>query len=215
MKQVASSRIFNIGLLLEDVYQEHNASAILRSCDALGFSNVHTIENNNQFKINPEISMGADKWLVINRIRSNKSSASADYLKKLKSKGVRIAATSLNDKSINIQDLNLKDPLLLIFGTELNGISDSAISQADVSVKLPMHGFTQSYNVSVSVAMSLQIIRYKLQPQFKVSKIKIDALLAYWMLKNSKYASSAMNQKNFDSKELIHKLKEFLLFQHE
>ena len=84
MKEVANERIFSIGLLLEDVYQEHNASAILRSCDALGFSNVHTIENYNQLKVNPEISMGADKWLVINRISDQSKSASADHLKNLK-----------------------------------------------------------------------------------------------------------------------------------
>ena len=215
MKEVANERIFNIGLLLEDVYQEHNASAILRSCDALGFSNVHTIENYNQLKVNPEISMGADKWLVMNQISDQSKSASADHLKKLKKLGFTIAATSLNEKSVHIENLDLKKPLLLVFGTELNGISDSAISEADVTVKLPMYGFTQSYNVSVSVAMSLQLIRQKVQPQFTTSKIKRDALLAYWMLSNSRYAVTAMNQKKFDSKELVTKLKEFILFHHE
>ena len=215
MKEVANERIFNIGLLLEDVYQEHNASAILRSCDALGFSNVHTIENYNQLKVNPEISMGADKWLVINRISDQRKSASADHLKKLKRLGFTIAATSLNEKSIHIENLDFKKPLLLVFGTELNGISDSAISEADVTVKLPMYGFTQSYNVSVSVAMSLQLIRQKVQPQYSASKIKRDALLAYWMLSNNRYAVTAMNQKKFDSKELVTKLKDFILFHHE
>ena len=215
MKDVANERIFNIGLLLEDVYQEHNASAILRSCDALGFSNVHTIENYNQLKVNPEISMGADKWLVMNRISDKGESASADHLKKLKRLGFTIAATSLNEKSIHIENLDFKKPLLLVFGTELNGISDSAISEADVTVKLPMYGFTQSYNVSVSVAMSLQLIRQKVQPQYSASKIKRDALLAYWMLSNNRYAVTAMNQKKFDSKELVTKLKDFILFHHE
>lgn len=215
MKQVANARIFSIGLLLEDVYQEHNASAILRSCDALGFSNVHTIENHNQLKVNPEISMGADKWLVMNRIGDQRESASADYLRKLKGLGFTIAATSLDVKSVHLEDLDLKKPLLLIFGTELNGISDSAISEADVTVKLPMYGFTQSYNVSVSVAMSLQFIRQKIQPQYSASKIKRDALLAYWMLSNSRYATTAMNQKKIDSKELFTKLKDFILFHHE
>ena len=215
MKEVANERIFNIGLLLEDVYQEHNASAILRSCDALGFSNVHTIENYNQLKVNPEISMGADKWLVMNQISDQGKSASADHLKKLKKLGFTIAATSLNEKSVHIENLDLKKPLLLVFGTELNGISDSAISEADVTVKLPMYGFTQSYNVSVSVAMSLQLIRQKVQPQYSASKIKRDALLAYWMLSNNRYAVTAMNQKKFDSKELVTKLKDFILFHHE
>ena len=215
MKEVANERIFSIGLLLEDVYQEHNASAILRSCDALGFSNVHTIENYNQLKVNPEISMGADKWLVINRISDQSKSASADHLKKFKRLGFTIAATSLNEKSVHIEDLDFEKPLLLVFGTELNGISDSATSEADVTVKLPMYGFTQSYNVSVSVAMSLQLIRQKVQPQYSASKIKRDALLAYWMLSNSRYAVTAMNQKKFDSKELVTKLKEFILYHHE
>ena len=203
MKEVANERIFSIGLLLEDVYQEHNASAILRSCDALGFSNVHTIENYNQLKVNSEISMGADKWLVINRISDQSKSASADHLKKLKRLGFTIAATSLNEKSVHIEDLDFKKPLLLVFGTELNGISDSAISEADVTVKLPMYGFTQSYNVSVSVAMSLQLIRQTVQPQYSASKIKRDALLAYWMLSNSRYAVTAMNQKNLTVKNLL------------
>lgn len=215
MKEVANERIFSIGLLLEDVYQEHNASAILRSCDALGFSNVHTIENYNQLKVNPEISMGADKWLVMNRISDKGESASADHLKELKRLGFTIAATSLNEKSVHIENLDFKKPLLLVFGTELNGISESAISEADVTVRLPMYGFTQSYNVSVSVAMSLQLIRQKVQPQNSTSKIKRDALLAYWMLSNSRYAVTAMNQKKFDSKELVTKLKEFILFHHE
>lgn len=215
MRQVANERVFSIGLVLEDVYQEHNASAILRSCDALGFSNVHTIEKYNELKINPEISMGADKWLVMNRIREQRESTSSDYFKKLKRLGFTIAATSLNERSIHLEELDLKKPLLLVFGTELNGISNSAISEADLTVKLPMYGFTQSYNVSVSVAMSLQLIRQNIEPQLTTSKIKQDALLAYWMLMNSRYATTAMDQKKFDSKELVTKLREFILFHHE
>jgi tRNA (guanosine-2'-O-)-methyltransferase len=155
IKQVLESRTRYLTVTVEDVYQSHNASAVLRTCDCFGIQDVHIIEGRNAFAVNPEIAMGASKWLTIHKYSaSEKGKGSA--IETLKKKGYRIVATTPHTKDQNLEEFDLaKGPAAFIFGTELNGISDEVKAQADEFIKIPMVGFTESFNISVSVAIVL------------------------------------------------------------
>ena len=157
-------KLFNSNLLnrtryitvaLEDIYQLHNASAILRTCDCLGIQDAHIIENNNQYQLNSEISLGAEQWLSIfkyNRSGNNTQKAIAS----LKKNGYRIVATSSHSKNTNLNAFDLsKGKVAFVFGTELSGITCTVEEMADELIKIPMYGFTESFNISVSAAILL------------------------------------------------------------
>lgn len=215
MKKVAQMRVFHVSLLLEDIYQEHNASAVLRSCDGLGFSNVHTLEQRNNLKLNTEIALGAEKWLVLNRMQASNQVTSQNQLEELKKKGLLIAATSLHERSIPISKLDLSKPTILVFGTELEGVTESTLECADIQVQLPMYGFTQSFNVSVSAALAMQTIRNEAEKiKMSNSPLKQESLIAYWLIRNLRYSKNTLKEKKIDSAMTESMLKEHLLYNH-
>jgi len=144
-----------ITVILEDIYQSHNASAVMRTCDCFGIQDVHIIENKNEYTLNPDVALGSTKWLSLQKY-SNKDFNTLDCFHQLKSEGYRIIATSPHKNDTLLEDLPLhKGKIALAFGTELEGLSPEAIENADEFVKIPMYGFTESYNISVSAAMIL------------------------------------------------------------
>ena len=163
MERVLSNRTRYFTVVLEDLFQPQNASAILRSCDCFGVQDVHIIENRNEFTINPEVVMGADKWLDVytyNTEINNTESA----LKSLKHKGYKIIATSPHTNDVNLEEFDYSDgKCAFVFGTELTGISQTVKDQADAFLKIPMYGFTESLNISVSVAIALHHLCYSLR----------------------------------------------------
>lgn len=152
-----------ITVVLEDIFQPQNASAVLRTCDCFGIQNVHVIENRNTFNIDTEVAMGASKWLSINKYSADPNN-SLKAIIKLKEQGYRIIATTphKNDKLLPYFDLS-KGKSALVFGSELNGISKIIQNEADEFLKIPMSGFTESFNISVSAA----IILYQLTQNLK------------------------------------------------
>lgn len=148
--------------MLEDIFQSHNASAVIRSSECFGIQDLHIVEQNNQFHANSDIALGASKWLDI-----QKHETTTKGIQQLKQQGYRIVAATLNDDSIPIQDLDVDQKTAVCFGTELAGLSEEAHQQADCFVKIPMVGFTQSFNISVSVALML----FSLTEKLRASKI--------------------------------------------
>jgi tRNA (guanosine-2'-O-)-methyltransferase len=155
IEDVVSKRTRHIAVVLEDVFHSQNASALLRTCDCLGIQNVYTIENNSVFSVNQEIAKGSSKWLTIERFNKqidNKYSA-VSSLKKI---GYRIVATSPTLGNIKFEDFPIcKTKTAIIFGNELNGVSDELINMADECLSIPMFGFTESYNISVCAGIIL------------------------------------------------------------
>jgi len=148
------NRTRHITVVLENLFQPHNAAAVLRSCDCFGVQDVHIIENFNKYEPNKEIDMGSSKWL--NTIKYSKTeNNTTECIQALKAKGYKIVATTPHTNDCMIEDLPLNQPIALLFGTELTGLTDEALEQADAYVRLPMYGFTESYNISVSVALAL------------------------------------------------------------
>jgi tRNA (guanosine-2'-O-)-methyltransferase len=145
-----------ITVVLEDIFQGHNASAVLRSCDCFGVQNVHTIENRNEFMVNSEIDMGASKWLTVNRYNDEKCTNTLDAINRLKADGYRIVATSPKPGNVKLDEFDItKGKAAIVFGTELTGISSVVEENADEFITIPMYGFTESFNISVSVAIIL------------------------------------------------------------
>lgn len=151
-----------ITVVLENLFQPHNASAVLRSCDGFGIQDIHIIENYNKYKPNREIDMGSSKWL--NTIKyKEKENNTVECIRHLKSKGYKIVATTPHENDCLIDDLPLDQPTALLFGTELTGLTKEALNEADAFVKIPMFGFTESFNISVSVALALYSVTQKMR----------------------------------------------------
>ena len=163
MQRVLAERTRHVTVVVEDIYQPHNASAVLRSCEIFGIQDVHAIENRNAFRPNGEVAMGAEKWVDVHPWNTASSDNTASCLAALREKGYQIAVTALRDDSIPLGDVPLDRPLAFVFGAEERGVTETALSMADMVVRIPMHGFTQSFNISVSVALCLYDLTTRLR----------------------------------------------------
>ncbi len=153
-KQVLQYRSKHITVVLEDIFQPHNASAVLRTCDLTGVLDVHIIENFNEYTVNPEVALGSSKWLNLN-IYNEQSNNTIPTFEKLRKEGYKIIATTPHKNSKSLENIDLSEKSAIVFGTELTGLSDIAIDNADEYLRIPMYGFTESYNISVSAALVL------------------------------------------------------------
>ena len=178
-----------ITIVLEDIYQLHNASAILRTCDCLGIQDAHIIENHNQYQLNSEITLGAEQWLSIYKY-NHSGNNTQKTISQLKKKGYRIVATSSHAKNANLESFDLtKGKVAFVFGTELSGITARVEEMADEFVKIPMYGFTESFNISVSAAIILYQISSKLRQSsidWKISHEELIDIKLDWLKKSIK-----------------------------
>ncbi len=159
--KVLEDRTRYITAVVEDIYQPHNASAVIRTCDCFGIQDLHIIENRNKYKVNPKVALGSGQWVnVIKHKEAENNSLSC--INHLKSKGYKIVATTPHTDK-NIYDLELNEPVALVFGNEKEGISDIIKDNADELVKIPMYGFTESFNISVSAALCMSLLIEKLR----------------------------------------------------
>ena len=182
METIIKDRTRHVSIVLEDIFQAHNANAIIRSAECFGIQDVHLIEEKNTFKVTSGIAMGSAKWVTTHRYKTT-----ADCFTSLKENGYRIVATTPHTKACYLEDLPLDKKLVLVFGTEHDGLSEYALQHADEFVKIPMVGFTESFNVSVSAGISLYHIMNALR---KISidwrlteEEKLDVMLA-WLRKS-------------------------------
>lgn len=168
IESLLQKRTRHITVVLEDIYQSLNASAILRTCDALGVQDVHCIEDRNPLDIKRNISQGASKWLTLSRYSQEQEEIESPLqhcIETLKKDNYTIVATSPH-ATMPIEKLPLDNKVALLFGTEQEGLTEQAVDYADQLVKIPMYGFVESFNVSVSVALCL----YDLTTRLRVSK---------------------------------------------
>ena len=169
---------------LEDIYQSQNASAVLRSCDAFGIQDVHIIEDKNQYQLNPMVTRGSSKWLSLHKY-SKGDNPSLAAINSLKEKGYRIVATSPHTEDTSLESFDLsKGKCALIFGTEHTGISSTVEENADEFLKIPMYGFVESFNISVSAAIILHYLTLRLRSvniSWQLSKEEQDSLLLQWL----------------------------------
>ena len=137
----------------EDLFDPHNISAVLRSCDGFGIQSAHIIEVNNPYRVSPGVAKGAAKWLDIER-----HTDTTHALRDLKYRGFAICCTTPHTDDTTPEELPLDRPVALVFGSEGPGITEAARAEADHFVRIPMYGFTESFNISVAAALTLQTI---------------------------------------------------------
>lgn len=193
-------RTKHLTVVLEDIYQPHNAAAVLRSCDCFGVQDVHVIENQNKFEANPDVELGSAKWITLNKYNS-KEENTADCIKILKQKGYKIVVTSPHKNDCSIEELDITNKSALFFGTEMRGATPVAFEQADAFVKIPMVGFTESLNISVSAAVTLYTLITRLKKssvEWHLSKEEENAVRLQW-LRNS-IPKSGLIEKDFLAK---------------
>ncbi len=150
-KEVLAQRTRHFTVVTEDVYQLHNTSAVMRSCDVFGIQDLHVVEERFGKRVDKEIAMGAQKWVDIHRFRSTK-----DCIQSLREKGYQIIATTPHDNSTLLHEFDVSKKSAFFFGQEKYGLSDEVMEHADGFLKIPMYGFTESLNISVSAAIILQ-----------------------------------------------------------
>ena len=157
-----NNRTRHITVVLEDIYQSQNASAVVRTCDCFGIQDVHVIVNNNAYVLNPRVVHGASKWVDIHQYNVEGENKSTTCINRLKEQGYKIVATSPNRKYPSIDDVKVNNKIALFFGTERKGLQSRTMEMADELVTIPMYGFTESFNLSVSAAICLKTIVSKL-----------------------------------------------------
>ena len=175
---VLSKRTRHFTVVTEDVYQLHNTSAVMRSCDVFGVQDLSIVEEIHSKRIDKEIAMGAQKWVNLHRYNSV-----ATCIDDLKSQGYQIVATSPHNQSVALHDFDVTKKSAFFFGKERDGLSQIVLDAADVSLKIPMYGFTESLNISVSAAIVLQHVVTKLKQSdvdWSLTKDEKNVLRILW-----------------------------------
>ncbi len=197
LQQVLDQRTRHLTVVLEDIFQPQNASAVLRTCDCFGVQDVHIIENANEYQINPDVVLGASKWLTISNYNTEAHNTAA-ALNHLKENGYRIVATSPHAPEDSFEAFDItKQKTALVFGTELTGISDVVKQNADEFLKIPMYGFTESFNISVSAALLLQQLMLQLRKSevnWQLTEQEKEKILVEWLLKTIKHSDKVLKR---------------------
>jgi len=183
-RRILGDRTRYITVLLEDIYQSQNASAVLRTCDCTGVQDVHIVEQHNEYEINRDVALGSNQWLSLHYYNTGTDNiaSAVDFLRK---QGYRIVATSPHRDGKTPESFDLEQgKAALLFGTELNGLTDRALGLADEYIQIPMVGFTESYNISVSAALVLYSLRKRLESsamEWKITEEEQNELLLHWL----------------------------------
>ncbi|MCS6832519.1 MAG: RNA methyltransferase [Flammeovirgaceae bacterium] len=157
-RKVVQQRTKHVTLVFENIHKAQNASAVIRSADCFGIQDIHFIEEKYQYAVNEDIVKGSSTWVDIYRHPTTQQAC--DFLHR---EGYKIAATTPHGECIDIDNLPVEEKIAILFGTELNGLSETALSRADYRVKIPMVGFTESFNLSASAAIILHVTTTKMR----------------------------------------------------
>lgn len=182
--QVLNFRTKHFTVAIEDVFQMHNTSAVMRSCDVFGIQELHVVEQKYGKSIDAEIAMGAQKWVDVHQYQTNQK-----CIDKMKASGYQIVATSPHIDSCLLDEFDFTKKSALFFGTERDGLSEEVMNQADCFLKIPMVGFSESLNISVAAAIILQNLTYRLRNStidWKLSEEEIFRKRIDWARKSIK-----------------------------
>jgi tRNA (guanosine-2'-O-)-methyltransferase len=163
VEKVLNERTRHVTVVLENIYQSQNASAAVRTCECMGLQDVHIVENTAKYHLNIRVLKGADKWLNLERYRAKNANNTETCFKRLRDAGYRILVADPSEDGISIDEVDVHTKIAFVFGNELNGASSYALQHGDQKVRIPMYGFTESLNISVSVAICLNSLLRKLR----------------------------------------------------
>lgn len=183
-QKILAQRTRHVTVATEDVYQLHNTSAVMRTCDVFGIQDLHVVEERLGKRVDKEIAMGAQKWVSLKRYH-----AISDCIENLKNSGYQIIATTPHDNSTLLHEFDVSKKSAFFFGKESDGLSDTVMDAADGFLKIPMYGFTESLNISVSVAIILQSVVSKMKQSkmnWQLSEAEKLEIEMEWMQKTVK-----------------------------
>jgi tRNA (guanosine-2'-O-)-methyltransferase len=187
-QKILAQRTKHFTVATEDVYQLHNTSAVMRSCDVFGIQEVNIVEEINSKSIDREIAMGAQKWVDLNRYHTTKS-----CIDDLKTQGYQIVATTPHAEDCDLIDFDITKKSCFFFGRETKGLSQQVLDEADCFLKIPMVGFTESLNISVSAAIILQHVTAELK------KSKVEWQLSEEEMINKRFDWIKKTIKDYDA----------------
>jgi len=196
LQEVLRNRTRHITVVLEDLYQTQNISAVMRSCECYGIQDAYIVENRNEFIVHQDISMGSDKWLTLHKY-PNAAHNVKQCIDDLHAKGYKVIATLPDERKTTIHDLPVEEKTAFLFGTELTGLSDEAIEYADGKALIPMYGFTESFNISNSAAIILSSFSERMRRSgvnWALSEEEQDELYFEWLQKSMRDAESVIRQ---------------------
>ena len=186
---VLGQRTRHFTIVLENIYQQHNTSAVVRSCDIFGIQDLHVIENTYASKVSRRVARGAQKWLTFHRYNTNANNTMSCFQRLRKDRYQIIAATPNHHNSCSLHNFDFTKKSAFVFGTEKEGVSDSVMEYADGFLKIPMVGFTESLNISVAAAIILESVTIRLRNSkldWKLSDEEMMSLYQEWIEKSIK-----------------------------
>lgn len=162
-QEVLKDRTDYMCVVLENIYNPQNSSAVIRSADCFGIQNVHIIEGKWEFKTHEEITKGSSKWVDVSHHEQKENNNRAVF-QQLKKEGYRLVATSPHAEKSELKDFDVTaGKFALIMGNEMDGITDVAREEADAFIQIPMYGFTESFNLSVAASICFHHLSYKIR----------------------------------------------------
>lgn len=188
-KKVLDERTRHFTVAIEDIFQPHNSSAIVRSCDIFGIQDLHVIESKYEFYASNQVAKGAQKWIDFSLYNKQHTNNTLDCIDDLKKKGYQIIATTPHNESCYLQDFDISKKSAFFFGVEKQGLSEHVMDNADGFLKIPMVGFTESLNISVAVAIILQNMNDRLKKStidWQLSEEEKSELYLKWLKKTIK-----------------------------
>jgi tRNA (guanosine-2'-O-)-methyltransferase len=183
-QEILAKRTRHFTVVTEDVYQLHNTSAVMRTCDVFGIQNLHVVEEKLGKRVDKEIAMGAQKWVSLHRYDTI-----TECMQQLRKDGYQLIATTPHNDSQVLHEFDVTRKSAFFFGKESEGLSQSVLNAADGFLKIPMYGFTESLNISVSAAIILQHVVTKLKQTTVPWKLSEDEKLdieMQWMQRTIK-----------------------------
>lgn len=194
IERISRERTRHITLAFEDIDKPHNISAVLRTAECLGIQDLHFIKNKNEYRVNPDITKGAAKWLTFHHHNGSASGVEniEHGLKYLRDNGYQVFATAVEDNAQSIYEIPTDKKTVIVFGTEGTGISDETKARVDGLVTIPMKGFTESFNLSVSAAIILTVLLSQKKESWFVSGEEREALIAEWYRRSVREADKIL-----------------------
>lgn len=180
--------------VLEDVYQFRNAAAIVRSVESCGFHKVVALQEENNFEPNLRVTKGADTWVEVEKLPRN-----IESLQKIKDRGYKIVAVSLENNAKMLPEYEITEPIALVFGTEMEGVTQEILDFADETLAIPMYGFTRSFNVSVAASICMYELKQKLMKSgmdYKLNEEKLLKMKIRWAVNSIKSGEQILAKYN-------------------
>lgn len=203
LEKVIEQRSRYLTVVLDDIYIPQNASAVIRSCECIGIQELHVIEERNKHKTNRDVVKGSAKWIELQRYENE--IGRIECIEKLKQMDYKVVAMTLSEDSIPLEELPVNEKLALCFGCEETGLNEEIESNADYHVQIPITGFTQSYNISVSAGISLYYLTNKIKDtnqNWQLNKEEKEKLLIDWLSKSTPTGGALLEKYKEESEKI-------------